>query len=192
MSMPGNAANVTYVLAAPKYLTILTSRSIPVATADISPNDVSFFGTTLTTNGFPPARLDEMATKILAGYFLLKQDGNAAFKGARFSADVRTAAHTKVARDVAAASVILLRNNNAALPLSKAKLAKGLAVIGSDARPPTSLALISAWVGLQNDGALGMGWGSGAATYTTFSSVSELPHGEEHCSYFPLDSHRRL
>jgi len=76
--MPGKAANVTYVIAAPKYLMILTSRSIPVATADISPNNVSFLGTNLTTNGFPAARLDEMAAKILAGYFLLKRDGNAA------------------------------------------------------------------------------------------------------------------
>ncbi|KAH7099385.1 glycoside hydrolase family 3 protein [Auriculariales sp. MPI-PUGE-AT-0066] len=161
MTMPGNAAFVT----------------VPVASALISPNGQSFFGGNLTsavnTGTISSTFVDGMATRILAGLYLLKQDNNTAFKGPTFTKDVRTTANTKVARDLAAASVILLKNTGSALPLSKAKLAKGIAVIGSDARPPSSLPLISAYVGSLNDGSLAMGWGSGAATLTTFSSPAE-------------------
>ena len=148
---------------------------IPVQNAFTSPAGTSFFGGNLTTaikNGtLTSTRLDDMATRILAAWYLTQQDGDATYaKGPRYTVDVRTTAHTQVARDVAAASIVLLKNTNSALPLSKSLLSKGLAVIGSDAVQP-NLPLISAYVGSLDLNALITGWGSGAATTTTFAAV---------------------
>jgi len=107
----------------------------------------SYFGGNLTAyvrnNTIPESRVNDMATRVLAGWYLLGQDsGN--YPDVNFNAffpqdqatnehvDVQ-ADHYKIVRKIGAASSVLLKNTGNALPLKKPR---SLAVIGSDARPP--------------------------------------------------------
>ena len=116
--------------------------------------------------------------RVLAGWYLLGQDSG--YPETNFNAwyplddtkngrvDVR-GDHRKVVRDIAAASIVLLKNTGNALPLTKPR---SIAVIGSDAAPP-----VRGPNGFKDragsDGILAMGWGSGTANFTYLVSPIE-------------------
>ncbi|KAJ6510480.1 glycoside hydrolase family 3 protein [Mycena sanguinolenta] len=153
------------------------------------PGDITFqsgttyFGANLTAyveNGtIPEARLDDMATRILAAWVLLHQDA-ASFPATNFDAfnpanedtnlhvDVQ-ADHDALVREIGAASTVLLKNTNGALPLAKPR---SILLVGSDAGPgkigPNQFADQGGV-----DGILAMGWGSGTANLTYLISPLE-------------------
>ena len=131
----------------------------------------SYFGANLTAyvqqGIIPEARVDDMATRILAAWYLLGQD-SPNYPKPNFNAndpqdeatnehiDVQDD-HDVVVRQIGAASAVLLKNVNGALPLKKPRT---LMLIGSDAGPaqigPNKFPY---QIGV--DGILGVGWGSG-------------------------------
>ena len=154
--------------------------------------------TAYVNNGtIPEARIDDMAVRyafqgtrccflftylhtcrILAGWFFLGQDSG--FPETNFNAwlplddtrnkhiDVRDD-HWKIVREIAAASIVLLKNTACALPLKKPRK---IAVIGSDAAPPILGPNGYADRG-GTDGILAMGWGSGTTNFTYLISPFE-------------------
>ncbi|KAG6862792.1 hypothetical protein C0991_010162 [Blastosporella zonata] len=116
------------------------------------PGDVTFdsgttyFGDNITAyvnNGtIQESRVDDMATRILAGWYFLGQD-NSSYPTVNFDAfrpdnettnqrvDVQDD-HYKIVREIGAASTVLLKNVNGALPLDKPR---SIVLIGSDAGP---------------------------------------------------------
>lgn len=126
----------------------------------------------------PETRLTDMATRIIAGWYLTGQEKG--YPAVNF--DSRTVDsgplnlhvdvqgdHYKGIREMGAASTILLKNTKGALPLKKPV---SMAVIGSDAAPPlrgpngfTDRAGV--------DGTLAMGWGSGTAEFPYLVSPVE-------------------
>jgi beta-glucosidase-like glycosyl hydrolase len=137
-----------------------------------SSSNSSYFGANLTAyveNGtIPEARLDDMATRILASWYFLGQDSpdypttnfNAFFpldEATNEHIDVQDD-HGELVRKIDRSSIVLLKNVNGALPLKKPRK---LVLIGSDAAP--------AHVAGPNefsdqggvDGVLAIGWGSG-------------------------------
>ena len=94
----------------------------------------SFFGAPLKAavlNGSVPlSRLDDMVTRILTPMFAigLMDDPNPN----NITNNVSSAAHTALARELAAAGTVLLQNNGGALPLSTETI-RTIAVIGDDA-----------------------------------------------------------
>ncbi|KAF9553682.1 glycoside hydrolase family 3 protein [Agrocybe pediades] len=137
----------------------------------------SYWGPTLVeyvNNGtIPLSRVDDMATRILASYYLLHQD-SASYPPVSFDAfqpdnddtnehvDVQEN-HWELVRKLGAVSMVLLKNVGQALPLGKK--GRSLVLIGSAAGPgragPNQFADHGG-----ADGAIGMGWGSGTANYT--------------------------
>jgi beta-glucosidase-like glycosyl hydrolase len=132
----------------------------------------SYFGANLTAyvqeGIIPEVRVDDMATRILASWYLLGQD-SPNYPTTNFDAfhpldestnehiDVQ-GNHGKLVREIDAASIVLLKNVNGALPLKKPRK---LVLVGSDAAPahiagPNEF---SDQGGV--DGVLAMGWGSG-------------------------------
>ncbi|WVQ75626.1 hypothetical protein IAR50_005255 [Cryptococcus sp. DSM 104548] len=134
----------------------------------------SFWGRNLTeavNNGtVSEARIDDMAQRIMAAYFLLGQDED--YPEVNFDSyrllygpnqshvDVR-GDHHKLIRHIGASSTVLLKNENNALPLSSPR---SIALIGSNLAPPTM-----GPNGYSNragiDGHTAMGWGSGTAEF---------------------------
>eukprot|EP01006_Ploeotia_vitrea_P025739 TRINITY_DN58631_c0_g1_i1.p1 TRINITY_DN58631_c0_g1~~TRINITY_DN58631_c0_g1_i1.p1 ORF type:complete len:677 (-),score=96.18 TRINITY_DN58631_c0_g1_i1:65-1990(-) len=84
----------------------------------------------------PESRLDDMVTRILTGMYAVgimdhKQTGNK-------TANAQSAAHTKLAQQLAQAGTVLVKNEDNALPLNMGKIRK-IAVIGDDAsKHPTA------------------------------------------------------
>ncbi|KAG8916060.1 hypothetical protein FRC00_000633, partial [Tulasnella sp. 408] len=131
---------------------------------------VSYFGPALQTavnNGqVSQARLTDMATRILASWYLLGQDSG--YPSVNFNSwnsggshvDVQ-GNHKNIIRQIGAASIVLLKNTNSALPL---KNPSTIGVIGSDAGPnpsgPNSCSDRAC-----NTGILAVGWGSGTADF---------------------------
>ncbi|PLB34810.1 beta-glucosidase [Aspergillus candidus] len=120
----------------------------------------------IANGSVPQARLDDMVTRILASWYLVEQDGEyppVAFNSwddGKANVDV-TADHAEVARAVARDSIVLLKNEDGALPL---KNPKSLAIIGSDAivNPDGPNACTDRGC---NVGTLAQGWGSGTAQF---------------------------
>ena len=116
--------------------------------------------------------------RILAGWYFLGQDSG--FPETNFDAwnplddtknkhiDVRDD-HWEVVREIAAASIVLLKNTGDALPLKKPR---SIAVIGSDAAPPMR-GPNGFTVRTGPDGVLAVGWGSGATDFTYLISPIE-------------------
>ncbi|ODN77488.1 hypothetical protein L202_04662 [Cryptococcus amylolentus CBS 6039] len=133
----------------------------------------SFWGRNLTeavNNGtVSEARIDDMAQRILAAYFLLGQDedypevnyDSFRLTGSNNShVDVR-GDHHKLIRHIGASSAILLKNENNALPLTNPR---SIALIGSDLAPPTNGPNGFTYrAGI--DGHTAMGWGSGSVDF---------------------------
>lgn len=131
----------------------------------------SYFGPNLTdyvNNGtIPLDRIDDMATRIMAGWYLLHQD-NSSYPAVNFNAflpdDEETNEHVdvqddhyKLVREIGAASTVLLKNERGALPLKKPR---SLVLIGNDAGPGRAGPNQFTDQG-GSDGVLAMGWGSG-------------------------------
>ncbi|KDN36528.1 hypothetical protein RSAG8_10775, partial [Rhizoctonia solani AG-8 WAC10335] len=126
----------------------------------------------------PEARLTDMATRIIAGWYLTGQEKG--YPAVNFNTPTIDSGplnlhvdvqgdHYKGIREMGAASTILLKNTEGALPLKKPV---SLAVIGSDAAPPlrgpngfTDRAGV--------DGTLAMAWGSGTAEFPYLISPLE-------------------
>ncbi|KAJ7138264.1 glycoside hydrolase family 3 protein [Mycena epipterygia] len=117
----------------------------------------------------PPARLNQMVTRILAAWYRLGQDSG--YPAVNFDAQhsdgsgslnlnvsVRSAAHTALAREIAADSIVLLKNTAGTLPLSAAAV-KSAAIIGMDALLPN---LNCGDSNECDDGTMTIGWGSGS------------------------------
>ena len=138
----------------------------------IATGTASYFGANLTAyveNGtIPDARVDDMATRILASWYLLGQDSpdypttnfNAVYpldEATNEHIDVQ-GDHGELVREIDRSSIVLLKNVNGALPL---KRPRKLVLIGSDAAP----AHVAGPNGFSNqagvDGVLAVGWGSG-------------------------------
>ncbi|KZT24974.1 glycoside hydrolase family 3 protein [Neolentinus lepideus HHB14362 ss-1] len=146
-------------------------------------SNTSYFGYNLTQfvlNGtIQESRLDDMATRIVAAWYLLGQDAPT-FPNVSFNAfypldptqneniDVM-ADHYTVVHDIGAASTILLKNVNNTLPL---KGVRSIAMIGSDAGPdlrgPNGYTDRGG-----DDGVLAMGWGSGTDNFPWLISPLE-------------------
>ncbi|TIC62413.1 glycoside hydrolase family 3 protein [Wallemia mellicola] len=135
----------------------------------------SYFGANLTeavANGtVPEERVNDMATRIVAAWYLLGQDEED-YPEVNFNffdendptrGPVRDVKHdhASLIKELGSASTVLLKNDNNALPLDGSNLSAGIAVVGSDAGPaskgPNGCA-DRACV----DGTVAVGWGSGA------------------------------
>jgi len=132
--------------------------------------------------------------RILAGWYFLGQDSG--FPETNFYSwdplddtrnkhiDVRDD-HWKIVREIAAASIVLLKNTGDALPLKKPR---SIAVIGSDAAPP-----MRGPNGFPDragsDGILAMGWGSGTTNFTYLISPIEAIQGRARKDGTAIDWH---
>ncbi|OBZ78665.1 putative beta-glucosidase L [Grifola frondosa] len=131
----------------------------------------SYFGQNLVdavnSGNVSQARIDDLATRILAGWFLLGQDSG--YPAVNFNSWLGFLGehvnvqgdHANIIRTIGAASTILLKNKGSVLPLNAPR---SIAVIGSGAG--------SAFFGPNecldrscDDGVLAMGWGSGYNNY---------------------------
>ncbi|KAL4966684.1 beta-glucosidase [Aspergillus stella-maris] len=121
----------------------------------------------IANGSVPQERLDDMVTRILAAWYLLGQDADyppvafSSWDGGATSVNVTTPQHGDIARAVARDSIVLLKNENASLPLGTPE---SLAIIGSDAivNPDGPNACEDRGC---NIGTLAQGWGSGTAEY---------------------------
>ncbi|KAJ7213894.1 glycoside hydrolase family 3 protein [Mycena pura] len=133
----------------------------------------SFFGTNLIAavqNGsVPESRVDDMARRILAAWFLLGQDEN--YPPVNFDSHNNSAPddqqvdvqgdHKILIREIGKASTVLLKNIKNTLPLKKQKT---IGIIGNGAGP-NSRGPNGYPDRTGDDGVLAMGWGSGTANF---------------------------
>ncbi len=143
MSMPGSDYNGNNVLWGPQLSSAVNSGSIAMS------------------------RLDDMVTRVLAAWYLLGQN-NGSYPSTNIQANVQGSHKTNV-RAVARDGIVLLANNNSALPLRKPK---SLALFGSAAVVNPAGANACTDRGCDT-GALGMGWGSGTAQYPYFTAPAD-------------------
>ncbi|KAF8958580.1 glycoside hydrolase family 3 protein [Flammula alnicola] len=161
-----------------QHSTISANRGLDMSMpGDITFNSgTSYFGANLTAfveNGtIPEGRVDDMATRVLASWYLMRQD-SPSFPSVNFDAfnpdsdqtnmhiDVQDN-HYQLVRTLGAASAVLLKNEGA-LPLGKKD--RSIVLIGSGAGPGKAGPNEFADQG-GTDGVLAMGWGSGTANFT--------------------------
>ncbi|KAJ7059706.1 glycoside hydrolase family 3 protein [Mycena amicta] len=123
----------------------------------------------VNSGSVPLARLNQMVTNILTPWYRLGQDSG--YPAVNFDAQhsdgsgplnlnvsVRSAAHTALAREIAADSVVLLKNLPRGLPLNVAAF-KTAAIVGKDALLPN---LNCGDSNQCDDGTMTIGWGSGS------------------------------
>nr|prf extracellular beta glucosidase [Trichoderma reesei] len=118
----------------------------------------------VNSNQVPTSRVDDMVTRILAAWYLTGQD-QAGYPSFNISRNVQGNHKTNV-RAIARDGIVLLKNDANILPLKKpASIAVvgSAAIIGNHARNSPSCNDKGC-----DDGALGMGWGSGAVNYPYF------------------------
>ncbi|KAL4078112.1 glycoside hydrolase superfamily [Scleroderma yunnanense] len=134
----------------------------------------SYFGGNLTAyvkeGHISEERLDDMATRIIAAWYYLKQD--IAYPKTNFDTfhptdDVHNlhinvqSTHFTTVREIATKGTVLLKNERGALPLNNPQC---IAVIGSDAGPGKNGPNAFPDRG-GDDGILAMGWGSGTVNF---------------------------
>ncbi|KAG6908117.1 hypothetical protein DXG01_006086 [Tephrocybe rancida] len=157
-------------------LSVVTGLDMTMPGDIVFKSGTTYFGSNLTDyvqNGtIPESRVDDMATRILAGWYFLHQDAPS-YPKVNFDAflpdneatndrvDVQDD-HYKIVREIGAASTVLLKNVDNALPLDKPR---SIVLIGSDAGPGKIGPNQFGDQGGQ-DGVLAMGWGSGTANFT--------------------------
>ncbi|KAI1077969.1 glycoside hydrolase family 3 protein [Whalleya microplaca] len=112
------------------------------------------------------SRLDDMARRILAAWYLLGQDTT--YPSINIDANVLGDHKTNV-RAMARDGIVLLKNDDNILPL-KAPAKLGLVGSAAVVNPQGMNACTDQGC---NTGALGMGWGSGATTYPYFSAPAD-------------------
>lgn len=112
----------------------------------------------------PQARVDNMVTRILAAWYKMEQD-TGDYPPVNFELDVQ-GEHASNVRSCARDGIVLLRNQGSILPLGESP---NVAVIGSGAVLGDHANNVCVDKGC-NDGALGMGWGSGSVEYPYFSA----------------------
>lgn len=129
----------------------------------------SYFGGNLTAfvmnNTISLARLDDMATRIVAAWYYMHQDQdypqmtiNSWNINDPINQQVNAMSdHINVIGEVAAGGIVLLKNEGV-LPLKKPK---SIVLVGSDAAPPESGPNEYPDQGGDPTGILAMGWGSG-------------------------------
>ncbi|PAV15192.1 glycoside hydrolase family 3 [Pyrrhoderma noxium] len=132
---------------------------------------VSYFGPALLTaiqNGqVSESRIDDMAVRILAAYYLLDQDSGYpavnfnAWNGGGSHVNVQ-GDHATLIRQIGAASAVLLKNTDGVLPL---KAPKSIAVVGSGGGPSSRGSPNAYSDRGGDDGVLAMGWGSGTCNF---------------------------
>ncbi|KAJ3277406.1 hypothetical protein HK104_003323 [Borealophlyctis nickersoniae] len=116
----------------------------------------------------PAARLDDMATRVLAAWVKSGQD-KGGFPEVNFDSWNKTKGrhvdvqgdHKKHIREVGAASAILLKNEGGVLPLKKG--VKTLGLVGSDAMTPADPNQFPDRGGV--NGTVALGWGSGTSEF---------------------------
>ncbi|KAI1206010.1 glycoside hydrolase family 3 protein [Annulohypoxylon truncatum] len=114
----------------------------------------------------PQSRLDDMVRRILAAWYLLGQDSG--YPATNLDADVQGTHKTNI-RATARDGTVLLKNEGNILPLKKpAKL--GLVGSAAVVNPQGMNACTDQGC---NTGALGMGWGSGTASYPYFVAPAD-------------------
>ncbi|KAF3065928.1 hypothetical protein GL218_09292 [Daldinia childiae] len=114
----------------------------------------------------PQSRLDDMVRRILAAWYLLGQDSG--YPATNLKANVQGTHKTNI-RATARDGIVLLKNEGNILPLKKpGKL--GLVGSAAVANPQGINACTDQGC---NTGALGMGWGSGTASYPYFSAPAD-------------------
>ncbi|KAK7032002.1 glycoside hydrolase family 3 protein [Favolaschia claudopus] len=141
---------------------------------DVSANSgTSYFGSNLTaavnSGAVSQTRISDMATRILAAWYLVGQDSgfpavnfDAWNTGSSFNQHVNVQSnHATLIRQIGAASTVLLKNTNSALPL---KAPKTIGIVGNGAG--TSSRGINGYSDRGgDDGVLAVGWGSGTANF---------------------------
>jgi beta-glucosidase len=118
------------------------------------------------SNQVPQSRLDDMARRVLAAWYLLGQESG--YPRFNINANVQ-GNHKTNARAVARDGIVLLKNDKAALPL---KPSGKIAVIGSSAVNAPQGPNACEDKGC-NQGALAMGWGSGSVNVPYLSAPAD-------------------
>ncbi|CAL1696581.1 unnamed protein product [Somion occarium] len=139
----------------------------------------TYFGQSLVSavqNGqVSQSRIDDLATRILAAWYLVGQDSgfpainfNAWNSGSGSHVDVQ-GNHASLIRTIGAASTVLLKNTDNALPL---KALKSIAIVGngaaSSSKGPNGYSDRAG-----DDGVLAMGWGSGTADFPYLTAPAD-------------------
>ncbi|KIJ61677.1 glycoside hydrolase family 3 protein [Hydnomerulius pinastri MD-312] len=144
--------------------------------------NASYFGGNLTAfvmnDTISMARLDDMATRIVAAWYFMHQDEDyppVSFNmndpydpATNFHINVQ-ADHSTVVRQIAAGGIVMLKNEGV-LPLDKPR---NIVLVGSDAAPPVSGPNEYTDQGGDPSGILAMGWGSGTDNFTYLVSPYE-------------------
>ncbi|KAG8864203.1 hypothetical protein FRB96_006024 [Tulasnella sp. 330] len=152
----------------PKYGTEAANQGLDMVMPgeETDGGSVSYFGPALVaavnSGAVPESRIDDMATRILAAWYLLGQDSG--YPSINLNANVQ-GTHKTLIRQIGGASIVLLKNTNSALPL---KNPASIGIIGSDAVPNPAGPNACTDRGC-NTGILAVGWGSGTANFPYLS-----------------------
>ncbi|KAF4125435.1 beta-glucosidase [Geosmithia morbida] len=152
-------------------LSALAGLDMTMPGSDDASADNAYWGPRLVSavrNGsVPESRVEDMATRILAAWHKMEQDAD--YPTTDLSREV-AADHASNVRAVARDGIVLLKNEGSILPLAADR--GSIAVVGSGAVAGNHSENLCQYNAC-NDGALGMGWGSGAATYPYFVTPEE-------------------